>query len=54
MEFLRPTTEAAVARPAAESAAVALPAQDIQEELLRHSRYEVARSKAPVPQLELF
>ncbi len=28
--------------------------QDIQEELLRHSRYEAARSKAPVPQLELF
>ena len=28
--------------------------QAIQEELLRHSRYEAARSKAPVPQLELF
>jgi DNA helicase-2/ATP-dependent DNA helicase PcrA len=28
--------------------------RDIQEELLRHSRFEAARSKAPAPQLELF
>jgi len=28
--------------------------QDIQEELLRHSRYEAARATAPAPQLELF
>ena len=28
--------------------------RDIQEELLRHSRYEAARSKTPTPQLELF
>jgi DNA helicase-2/ATP-dependent DNA helicase PcrA len=28
--------------------------QDIQEELLRHSRFEAARRKAPPPQLELF
>jgi DNA helicase-2/ATP-dependent DNA helicase PcrA len=28
--------------------------QDIEEELLRHSRYEAVRSKAPAPQLELF
>ncbi len=28
--------------------------QDIQEELLRHSRFEAARSKAQAPQLELF
>jgi DNA helicase-2/ATP-dependent DNA helicase PcrA len=28
--------------------------RDIQEELLRHSRYEAARSKDPVSQLELF
>ena len=28
--------------------------QDIQEELLRHSRFEVARIKASAPQLELF
>ncbi len=28
--------------------------QDIEEELLRHSRYEAARGKAPAPQLELF
>jgi DNA helicase-2/ATP-dependent DNA helicase PcrA len=27
---------------------------DIQEELLRHSRYEATRGKVPVPQLELF
>jgi DNA helicase-2/ATP-dependent DNA helicase PcrA len=28
--------------------------QDIEEELLRHSRFEAARSKARAPQLELF
>jgi DNA helicase-2/ATP-dependent DNA helicase PcrA len=28
--------------------------RDIEEDLLRHSRYEAGRSKAPVPQLELF
>jgi DNA helicase-2/ATP-dependent DNA helicase PcrA len=28
--------------------------QDIEAELLQHSRYEAARSKAPAPQLELF
>jgi superfamily I DNA/RNA helicase len=28
--------------------------QDIQEELLRHSRFETARIKASAPQLELF
>jgi DNA helicase-2/ATP-dependent DNA helicase PcrA len=28
--------------------------RDIEQELLRHSRYEAASNKAPAPQLELF